>query len=194
MVSRSVASQLALQGVPPRKASLVRGQSSAGERRDDGSFGAQDQSAEGGLVEASARAAANSSSVQPPSGPMARTAVLDWHSASFENLRESDGASADSESITRTFADCDAKALRGLASASRSGTRTRRDCCEASRRIFFQRCGALRCRREQRFLTASRRQRHDSAHAQVRSLFRWPIRTRQISRWRAAAWFRGCGL
>src|SRR6266705_2891040 len=85
-------------------------------------------------------AAPNSSSVQPPSGPMARTAMaVRWPCRIFRRGE----ADARSESITRKPSFRGAKATSGFAKTSRTGTRTRRDCCEASSRIFFQRSTRL---------------------------------------------------
>src|SRR5712691_11899464 len=50
-------------------------------------------------------------------------------------------AVARSESITRKPSLQEAKALSDLTNSPSTGTRTRRDCCDASNRIFFQLSG-----------------------------------------------------
>src|SRR5216684_3077536 len=67
---------------------------------------------------------------------MASTAFAEWAPSRTSRIG---GASPRSESMTRKPSLCAPNACSGRINGSRIGTRTRRDCWEASRRILFHR-------------------------------------------------------
>src|SRR5581483_10000827 len=85
-------------------------------------------------------AAANSPSVHPPSGPMAKATLL---AALPCNTSRNGAASGRSDSITFNSAGVLENPFSVLSTAASSGTFPRRDCCDASSKILFHRSPRL---------------------------------------------------
>ena len=90
--------------------------------------------------------------------------------------RASGFASAASESSTRNASAFEPNAASGLASGSSSGTRTRRDCCEASSRIFFQRSARLGAATNSAFSLRAAASGTIRVTPEFRSLFQRPFK------------------